>query len=102
MLMNRVNGAFGRQDGNGRNSQGQFAPGNPGGPGRPRRVAEGDYLLALTEECPPETWRAICRRAAADAVAGDSKARDWLSRYLLGSPADLPTLLALALQEEGT
>jgi hypothetical protein len=100
--MNRLNGAnFGGQNGKDRDSQGHFAPGNPGGPGRPRRAAERDYLRALTDECPPETWRAICRRAAADAVAGDAKARDWLSRYLLGNPADLPTLLALALEQEG-
>jgi DNA-directed RNA polymerase specialized sigma24 family protein len=28
----------------------------------------------LTEECPPETWQVICRRAAADAKAGDRHA----------------------------
>jgi hypothetical protein len=101
-MNNRLNGAhFGGPDGKGRNGQGQFAAGNPGGPGRPRRAAERDYLRALTDECPPETWRAICRRAAADAVRGDAKAREWLSRYLLGSPADLPTLQALAQEQEG-
>src|SRR5215510_12540897 len=94
--MNRLGGT----DSNGRNGAGQFAPGNPGGPGRPRRVAERDYLVTLTEECPPETWRAICRRAVADAKAGDSKARDWLSRYLLGNPAELPTLAASTLDLE--
>jgi hypothetical protein len=98
--MNRVNGCFGEQNGKGRNGHGQFAPGNPGGPGRPRRVAERDYLVTLTEECPPETWRAICRRAVADAEAGDAKARDWLSRYLLGNPADLPTLMSATLDQE--
>src|SRR5262245_24253498 len=100
--MSRLNGAcFGEQNGEGRNSRGQFAPGNAGGPGRPRRVAERDYLVTLAEECPPETWRAICRRAVADAAAGDAKARDWLSRYLLGNPADLPTLMAATLDQEG-
>ena len=87
-----------------RNGKGQFSEGNPGGPGRPRRVAEQDYVLALTEEVPPETWRAICRRAAADATAGDAKARDWLSRYLLGNPAELPILWAatsLRLDDQG-
>jgi hypothetical protein len=99
--MNRLNGAgFGGQNGQGRNSRGQFAPGNSGGPGRPRRVAERDYLAALTEECPPETWRAICRRAVADAKVGDAKARDWLARYLLGSPTELPTLSAATSEPE--
>jgi hypothetical protein len=55
-------------------------------------------LLALTRACPLEKWQAICRRAVADAEKGDAKARDWLSRYLLGNVADLPTLAALALE----
>ncbi len=99
--MNRINGT--RCNGHnrtGRNSNGRFAIGNAGGPGRPRRAAERDYLLALTRECPLEKWQAICRRAVADAERGDAKARDWLSRYLLGSPADLPTLMALFLEQE--
>jgi hypothetical protein len=93
--MNRLNvRCFGAQNGKDRNRQGQFALGNPGGPGRPRRVTEIDYLAALAEEVPLEMWRAICRRAAADAKAGDAKARDWVARYLLGNPAELPTLAA--------
>jgi hypothetical protein len=94
--MNRLNS---EANGTGRNGHGQFAPGNRGGPGRPRRVAERDYLAALTEVCPPERWRAICRRAVADAEAGDPRARDWLARYLLGNPAELPTLGAATSQE---
>jgi hypothetical protein len=97
-MLNRLNG---QQNGQHRNGNGRFAAGNPGGPGRPRRVAEIDYLRTLTEECPPETWRAVCRRAVADAEAGDAKARDWLSRYLLGNPGELPTLAAATLSPEG-
>jgi hypothetical protein len=95
--MNRLNG----HNANGRNGKGQFAPGNAGGPGRPRRATECDYLRTLNEECPLETWAEICQRAVADAIAGDSKARDWLSRYVLGNPAELPTLKALASYQEG-
>jgi hypothetical protein len=80
----------------GRNDDGKFSFGNHGGPGRPRRVTERDYLLTLSEECPPETWREICQRAVRAAKAGDAKARDWLSRYLLGNPGELPTLLEAA------
>jgi hypothetical protein len=76
----------------GRNGDGRFTFGNPGGPGRPRRVTELDYLAALAEAVPLETWRAICRRAGADALAGDHKAREWIARYLLGNPAELPSL----------
>jgi hypothetical protein len=98
--MNRLNGTL-NGDGH-RNGNGQYAPGNPGGPGRPRRVTEGDYVRALSEECPPETWRAICRRAVQDALAGDGKARDWLAKYLLGNVAELPTLGTATHQPEGT
>jgi hypothetical protein len=99
--MNRLKGTgFGEQNGKHRKN-GQFAPGNPGGPGRPRRVAERDYLVTLTEACPPEKWRAICRRAVENALAGDAMARNWLSRYLLGNPAELPTLGAATSQPEG-
>ena len=93
--MNRLNG---ETNGEGRNGHGRFVPGNPGGPGRPRRVTERDYLVTLTEECSPEAWRAICRRAVADALAGDARARDWLARYLLGNPAELLTLGAATNQ----
>jgi hypothetical protein len=96
--MNRLKGVL-----NGdrhRNGHGQFAQGNPGGPGRPRRVTERDYVRTLAEECSPETWREICRRAVQDALAGDGKARDWLSRYLLGNPAELMTLGAATMQPE--
>jgi hypothetical protein len=85
----------------GRAGNGRFSFGNPGGPGRPRRVTEKDYLAVLAEEVPPETWRAICRRAAADAKDGDAKARDWIARYLLGPPAELPALGAATTQPEG-
>jgi hypothetical protein len=33
-----------------------------------------------------ECWEAIVKKAAVDAVAGDSKARAWLSSYMLGMP----------------
>jgi hypothetical protein len=100
MIADRGSGVNGHKGCNGHDSRGRFAPGNPGNPhaqGRPRRVAELDYLVALTEECPPETWRAVCRRAVADALAGDPRAREWLGRYLLGNPAELPTLWAATL-----
>ena len=96
--MNRLTSTT--RNGNGRTAAGQFAAGNPGGPGRPRRVTERDYLAALAEECPPETWRRICRRAVADAEAGDARARDWIARYLIGNPAELPTLGSATAEQE--
>jgi hypothetical protein len=85
----------------GRTASGQFAHGNPGGPGRPRRATERAYLAALSDACPPETWRAIVERAVADAMAGDAKAREWLAHYLVGKPDSVAaTLHALAVDAE--
>lgn len=83
-----------------RDTQGRFKVGNPGGPGRPRRLVEHDYLRALTEAVPMETWQRIIATAVSKALEGDDKARAWLSRYLLGD--GLPTLVRLAaLEAEG-
>jgi hypothetical protein len=85
-----------------RTSTGQFAKGNPGGPGRPRRAVEQEYLAVLSEAVPLDTWRAICERAAKDAKAGDHRARDWLSRYLLdGNLAARIEMLELVLKLRG-
>ncbi len=78
-----------------RAARGRYAPGNPGGPGRPRRPVEADYLRTLADACPPTTWREVCDRAVEDARAGDGKAREWLSRYLLG-PEPSPNKIASA------
>jgi hypothetical protein len=69
---------------NGRNTNGTFGPGNPGGPGRPRRAVEQGYLAALAEAVSLEDWREVAARAVADAKHGNAKARDWLSKHLLG------------------
>jgi len=56
------------------------ANGNP----TPRRPIEREYLATLNAAVPVDTWQAICKRAADDALAGDAKARDWLAKWLLG------------------
>ena len=82
-----------------RQTNGQFAIGNPGGPGRPKRETEAAYLCELRDAVPLADWRAICERAATDAMAGDHKARTWLSTYLLprvlddAEPAEQPRLM---------
>jgi len=60
----------------------------------PRRPIEREYLATLNAAVPLETWQAICKRAADDALAGDAKARDWLAKWLLGLEARLLTTLA--------
>ncbi len=69
-----------------RDHMGRFAVGNGGGPGRPKRQAEEDYLQTLSERVPLALWAEIVDRAASDAAAGDAKARDWLSKYLMPQP----------------
>ena len=69
-----------------RDHMGRFAVGNSGGPGRPRRQAEEDYLQTLSERVPLALWAEIVDKAASDAAAGDAKARDWLSKYLMPQP----------------
>ena len=68
----------------GRDNQGRFSKGNPGGPGRPRRAVEEDYLAALSDQLSIERWENIVSKAIQDAEDGDHRARDWIARYALG------------------
>ena len=88
---NRIDGAETVRD-----ESGRFVKGNPGGPGRPHRAVETDYLLALSDAVSLEDWKAICRRAVADALEGDGKARDWLTALLV---RDAPTLIQIRAEE---
>ena len=69
-----------------RDHRGRFARGNRGGPGRPKRCTRPEYLLALNQIVSVADLVAIARRAVADAKKGRARARDWVSRYLLGDP----------------
>jgi hypothetical protein len=60
----------------------------------PRRPIEREYLATLNAAVPLDTWQAICKRAADDALAGDARARDWLAKWLLGLESRLLTVLA--------
>src|SRR5262245_34115100 len=66
----------------------------PNGKPTPRRPIEREYLATLNAAVPLDTWQAICKRAADDALAGDAKARDWLAKWLLGLESRLLTTLA--------
>jgi hypothetical protein len=41
-------------------------------------------MAALGEVVTLDHWREVVTRALADAKSGDGKARDWLTRYVLG------------------
>ena len=81
----------------GRDDIGRFSTGNNYGQGRPPRAVERDYLAALSERLSLDDWRSIVDRAVADASSGDARARDWLSRYVLG--VEPMRLTDLALRE---
>jgi hypothetical protein len=74
---------------------GRFSDGNNYGQGRPARAIERDYLACLSEKLSLDDWREIVGRAIDDARAGDSKAREWVSRYALGSEPMPLTALAI-------
>lgn len=76
-----------------RDPSGSFAAGNPGGPGRPPRQTEREYLDATAEVCDVAAWRDIVARAVRYAKAGDSNARMFIARYVLGLPPGERTLL---------
>jgi hypothetical protein len=70
-----------------RDANGRFVTGhNQPGPGRKPRAVEQAYLTTMESVCDEEAWQKIVERATLDAIAGDGKARLWLSGYLLGQP----------------
>ncbi len=69
-----------------RDSNGRFSPGNPGGPGRKPREIEQEYIAKMESIVSGDAWEAIVQKAKDDAIQGDSRARAWLSGYLLGQP----------------
>jgi len=73
---------------------GKFVKGTSGGPGRLPMVREQKYLTKLQDAIEMEEWVEICERAVTDAIDGDWRAREWLSKYLL------PSVQVLRAQKE--
>ena len=66
---------------------GRWAPGQSGNPGgRPKRPKAEAYLRTLEQGVTLADWKLIIEKAVAQAQRGDSRARTWLSDYLLGKP----------------
>lgn len=66
-----------------------FAPGNIGGPGATPKNKAQSYKNCIYNTTPLETWVQICQKAIKQALAGDPKARDWLTNNLIPKWADL-------------
>jgi hypothetical protein len=76
-----------------------FQKGNPGGPGRPRGRTK-HLMDAAIEAVPVDDWVKVVTKALEQAKEGDAKAREWLSKLLVGSdPLPLAQLVD-ELQEE--
>jgi hypothetical protein len=70
-----------------RDDSGRFVKGQTGNPsGRPKRRTEEQYLDATIARVTIKDWREIVDKAVMQAKKGDSKARQWLSDYILGPP----------------
>lgn len=69
-----------------RNDKGRFVQGNKVSPGRKPRRTEDQYLRATINSVTLADWKDIVDKAVAQAKRGDSRARQWLSDYLLGKP----------------
>jgi hypothetical protein len=63
------------------------------------KKVSNDYLQAMGEVVSLEDWRDIVRQAVQDASDGDAKAREWLSKYLLGKSTLPASTLGNLLQE---
>jgi len=94
-----------------RDEKGRFLPGNQAARGnkggRPRlgrpidladRPRAKELLDIFSSEASDEDWRQIIRRAIIAARNNDSRARQWLSDYCIGSPAQI---IELRQQERG-
>jgi len=82
-----------------RKSDGTFAPGNPGGPGRPPRRAEDDLLAIVRGAVTAEELTAVMQTLTKRAKDGDVAAARLLLSYLCGTPTDTGTADRLSALE---
>lgn len=62
-----------------------------------RRPVEREYFATLNAAVTLDVWKRIVQRAIDDALAGDPKAREWLSKWLM--QAEARTLTVMAAEE---
>ena len=59
-----------------------------------RRPVEREYFATLNAAVTLDVWERIIQRAIDDASAGDAKAREWLSKWLMQTETRTLTLMA--------
>lgn len=83
-----------KRDANGRFTKGnQAAKGGNGG--RPAREVEEKFYRVLSRRVRVKDWEKVIDVAIARAKTGDSRARQWLSDYLMGKPVQRTELTGL-------
>jgi hypothetical protein len=86
--------------GDGRDAQGRFAAGNPGGPGNPFARQAASLRSALFDAVTPEDLAAVIRTLVAKAKEGNVPATRELLDRLLGKPEAIDLLDRLAQLEQ--
>jgi hypothetical protein len=79
------------------NGQGPVTIDPPGRPPRRRRAIEREYLATLSEAVSLDDWREIVLATVGAAKVGDARAREWLTRLLIGT--EPLTITELAIDE---
>lgn len=78
-----------------RDSSGRWLKGVSGNPrGRLPRVQESEFYQQLNSLIGADDWRQVVEKALEQAKLGDSRAREWLGRYLMGEPAQIHEYLS--------
>jgi hypothetical protein len=85
---------------NGRDAQGRFLPGNPGGPGNPFARRSAHLRRAFLEAVSDADLQAIARTLVERAKGGDLAAIKVVCLWVLGKPAD-PIAVDAVLREGG-
>lgn len=76
----------------GRGPDGRFAPGNPGGPGRPPAATVHEHRAAMVAAVSPEDVADIIRALVEQAKAGDIAAARLVLERVFGRVTDTETL----------
>ena len=74
----------------GRQANGQFARGNPGGPGNPHARFSAHMLTIARQTMTPEKMAAVFESIYIKALTGDLSAAKLLLHYTIGKPGDAP------------
>ena len=80
-----------------RDENGRFIKGNKASPGRATAAKEKKYLATMVNVVSVKDWESITLMAVEQALEGDYRARDWLTKYLVGPP---PVGLSAEMREE--